>query len=262
MHQSGTRQHPAIHPAYADLPHIDAVRRWSEAHDGACFVDLADVLIDAGAEKRFAITLLHHHFPVYDHETMLSRYEPEGTLVTTPVDTVSMERLCALPSAWRLYQRGDDCKPSPLEYVKTTDTEASRLGLSAHDAETLSQLGKVLMCHGALNRFGFRLAEVTPAAPKGTVVVETTYLKDRTLELAPEPETTPDLQNAIQTTWQIVESNHPLQGFWRCKKKTSTYCHAYCKTKCRSVHTEYISYHDTSHKGAYHEQGSRAVHYE
>jgi hypothetical protein len=102
------------------------------------------------------------------------------------------------------------------------------------------------------------LAAVTPDAPKGTVVVETTYLEDRTLELTPEPENAPDLQNAIQTTWQIVESRHPLQGFWRCRKRTTTYCSAYCKTKCRGGDWG----HDEQHKGRYHSKNSSTVHYE
>ncbi len=252
------RNHPAIHPAYADLPHIDKTRRWSEDHDGACFHDLSETLIETGTEKRFAITLLHHHFPVYDHERMLSRYEPEGTLVTSPVDTTMMERLRALPSAWRLQKHGDDFTPVPLEHVEITGASGSSLPLSDVDIKALSQLGKALTHHDALNRFGFRLAEISPVTPPGMVVVETTYLGDRTLELKPEMETAPDLANAIQTTWQIVSSNEPLMGFWRCKKKTSTFCSTYCKSVCRSPSWT----HEGGHKGRYHEKRSSTTHYE
>lgn len=222
-----------IHPSYADLPYIDNVRPWSATEDGDCFNDVADVLLDSHSEMRFAITLLHHHFVVHENEIMVSRFERDDILVTAALGVHDALSRCTVPSSWRLNSSGNKFELVPLEWIQTTEANALRLRLSTSDKETLSQLGRVLVRHGALNRFGFRLAEVLPVARKGMVIMETTYINDRMLELAPETEISADLGSSIQTTWQIKESSSPSNAEVFRKKRFTILYAAKCRSWCR-----------------------------
>src|SRR5690349_13208745 len=91
---------PALNHVFAGLPDILAVRRFQEQEDGECFAALHDTFTMYEMCDRFAVTLLHTHFPVFEHEILVER--PNLTSRTIVTEVALFKDTSALPCGWRL----------------------------------------------------------------------------------------------------------------------------------------------------------------
>ena len=104
-----------LNPVFAGLPDIVEVRRFQEQEDGECFTALQEVFTAHGMCDRFAVTLLHTHFPVYGHEILLDKPDLQNRSILTEV--VPPQNTSYLPCSWRLMQTDSAYEFVPNQYI-------------------------------------------------------------------------------------------------------------------------------------------------
>jgi hypothetical protein len=93
----------ALNQVFIGLPDILEVRRFQDQKDGECFATLQDIFTTYEMCDRFAITLLHTHFPVFEHEILVEK--PDLINRTIVTEAAFLEDTPSLPCGWRLMKK-------------------------------------------------------------------------------------------------------------------------------------------------------------
>lgn len=84
-----------------DLPLIDDALALDES-DSRCLDEIREVLERNGKEKRFGVSLLHHHFQLSDDEVLVEHCDiKKRTLVTAPLKASAISDRYFRPTVWR-----------------------------------------------------------------------------------------------------------------------------------------------------------------
>lgn len=164
----------AGHPlsVWSQLPDIEAVGGDLDARDRAFLRLVGQVLVAHDATGRFAVTLLHSHFPVGSHEALVEAITEDDRLVTlvTPLRAAEADP-GVVPQSWMF---ADDCAADGREELSVLSwsrrDHLPQAPLSAADAPLIADLARLFRKHGMTGRFGLALAG--PAAGTGMIWTE------------------------------------------------------------------------------------------
>lgn len=162
------------HPlsVWSQLADIEEVEGDLGPRDRAFLHAVGEILAERGAEGRFAVTLLHSHFPVAGHEALVEAITEDDKLVTQVLSLRAVEAdPTIVPQSWMF---ADACATGGREELSVL-TWARRdhlpqAPLSAADDALIADLARVFRSRGMTGRFGLALAG--PAAGTGMIWTE------------------------------------------------------------------------------------------
>lgn len=162
------------HPlsVWSQLSDIDEVEGDLGPTDRAFLRAVGQMLAKHGAEDRFAVTLLHSHFPVARDEALVEAITEDDKLVTVVMSLRSAEADPAIvPQSWMF---ADACAVDGREELNVlTWSRCDHLPqapLSAADDRLIADLARIFRSRGMTGRFGLGLAG--PAAGTGMIWAE------------------------------------------------------------------------------------------
>ncbi len=140
--------------------------------DQSCLDEIGDCLLEAKVQSRFAVTLLHSHFPIDDDETLLEEVNVNGHVMTLrPVrgrpSGVFATNICFDDAG----ACGKELKLVGLEFA-SSETLSGIIPINDSDRNVLTSVVGILRRHWKTRRFGVRLLH-DPLDLKGDVLLET-----------------------------------------------------------------------------------------
>jgi hypothetical protein len=188
---------------YAALRDMDATDVGVLTYDDrACLGELGQYLVDAGADQRFAVWLLHKHFEpaegeVFVERAVSGRRRMETTLVAR--DTRPALHATAL--------RFDSVADSGVGVIGMEFAEPADMGeaspISAADEAVLAGLTERLQAHGKIERFGIKLIRNPLDLLEQELLLETCDVGQRELYCdASDRSAIPADGTIIETTWR------------------------------------------------------------
>ncbi len=216
-----------LNPVFAGLSDILEVKHFRDEEDGACFATLQQVFTRYGMCDRFAVTLLHTHFPVFQNEVLIESPDLEERIVITEV-ALSRDVGC-VSCSWRLMEKNSgEHEFVPNQYVALSPQfEGAGFHLTSIDNEFFTAVATTLKTHNAERRFGLRFQFPFLRPRLGEYVLERTDPDNRILEFTFENESDFDPASSIETTWVFVpiteslrRSIPMLRSLWLCNTRT------------------------------------------
>lgn len=143
---------------YAKLPDIDATDAGIiTSDDQACLDEIGSTLLRSRFHERFGTTLLHSHFPIGDHETLLEE-------VCLDERAITLRPVCGQPfDVFATNVCFDDAHASRgglrlvgLEFA-TRQALGGAASIGSSDHDVLTSVTQILQGHGKTKRFGIRL---------------------------------------------------------------------------------------------------------
>jgi hypothetical protein len=172
--------------------------------DRACLAELGQYLVDAGADQRFALWLLHKHFEPGHGEVFVER------AITAPrrTETTLVER-AAYPgqALGTTALRFDHTVRSGVGVIGMEFAEPEDFGsispLSADDETVLAGIAQRLQAHGKIERFGVKLIRNPLDLLEHELLLETCDSTERALYCdASTRDAIPVDGTIIETTWR------------------------------------------------------------
>lgn len=226
---------------YAGLPYVDDVERFDETGDGHLFSKIADILVEAGLENTFGVSLLHVHFTLEAGEVVWESHDRRANTLSTGVCAQgSVLSRGGLPTSWRFLDGGW----LPLAFARHGLSEADL----SRAAAAMERIGRVLEETGQAGRFGLCLAQGGLRSWPLRIHVERTDEAGRRQILAPEWLPLRDRGQDLDTSWTFRPSLLARAGIVRNSGKR---CRTKCKTTCLVG-----SVHGPWHEGKTHESGA------
>jgi hypothetical protein len=190
---------------YARLPNIDAAGVGDlDQSDLACLDEVGDNLVAAGRHERLGLTLLHNHFPVGDDETLVEEIDIVEKVLTLRPKRNSAQRLTATSVCFESTdnQRADQL--IGLEYAEITVLSGVK-PFDATDREIITQIGRIILNHGKIRRFGIRLLH-DPLNVADCILLETSDVTNRILTSRPMTVDEVALRESIPTvfSWRLL----------------------------------------------------------
>jgi hypothetical protein len=177
--------------------------------DRACLADLGRYLVDAGADQRFAVWLLHKHFEPEVGEVFVERAltEPRRRIETTPVERSVHPGLSLTATALRF----DTATVSGvgmigMEFAEPDDFGSTRpLRSTGTDEAVLAGLAERLRARGKIERFGVKLIRNPLDLRDRELLLETSDGDARALYCdVTDRAKLPDDVTIIETTWRYT----------------------------------------------------------
>jgi hypothetical protein len=190
---------------YLALRDMDATDVGALADDDrACLAELGQYLVDAGADQRFALWLLHKHFEpapgeVFVERAITERRRTETTLVERAAHPGAALHATAL--------RFDAATESGVGVIGMEFAEPGDMGgalpISADDEAVLAGLTERLQAHGKIERFGIKLIRNPLDLLEQELLLETCDSTERALYCdASDRDAIPADGTIIETTWR------------------------------------------------------------
>jgi len=172
--------------------------------DRACLAELGQYLVDAGADQRFAVWLLHKHFEPAEGEVFVERAiaAPRRT-ETTLVERIEYPGHALHPSALRFdHTMSSGVGVIGMEFAEPEDF-GSTPPLGADDETVLAGIAQRLQAHGKSERFGVKLIRNPLDLLEHELLLETCDSTERALYCdASDRRAIPADGTIIETTWR------------------------------------------------------------
>jgi hypothetical protein len=167
-----TMRHHNSHD-YAILPNIDDTDAGTiTADDQACLDEIGDCLLRAKVHSRFAVTLLHSHFPIDDDEILLEEAHSGEQMITLQPVRVRPSSVFATNVCFDdADTRSGEPRLVGLEFA-SSQTLAGVAPIQEFDRDVLTSVGAIVRHRERIRRFGIRLLH-DPLNLNGGVLLET-----------------------------------------------------------------------------------------
>lgn len=233
---------------YAKLPDIDATDAGIiTSDDQACLDEIGSTLLRSRFHERFGTTLLHSHFPIGDHETLLEE-------VCLDERAITLRPVCGQPfDVFATNVCFDDAHASRgglrlvgLEFA-TRQALGGAASIGSSDHDVLTSVTQILQGHGKTKRFGIRLLH-DPLRLGGTALLETCDSLQRILRSRSEAES-PATVRSIPTVFRWEEAWASEDGL-----AVDQGCMQFCRTvsRCeqpvRGSHSRTRNHEPTGHE--------------
>lgn len=154
------------HPlsVWSQLADIEEVEGELGARDRAFLRAVGELLAEQQVEGRFAVTLLHSHFPVARDEALVEAITEDDKLVTEvqPLGTAEADP-AIVPQSWMF---ADACAANGGEELSvltwTRRDHLPQAPLSPADRALIADMAQLFRSHGMTGRFGLALAGPAP----------------------------------------------------------------------------------------------------
>ena len=158
---------------YATLPDIDDTDAGViSLDDQVCLDEIGDYLLRAKVHSRFAVTLLHSHFPIDDDEILLEEaHDHERTITLQPVRDQPSRAFATNVCFDDGVACGEELRLIGLEFA-SSQTLAGVVPINDFDQDILLRVYGILLSHGKMKRFGVRLLH-DPLNLGGDMLLET-----------------------------------------------------------------------------------------
>lgn len=189
---------------YAVLPDIDSPAMEAlDERDWECLDEIGGLLIANGVNDRFGVTLLHSHFPIGDHETMIERRCPgERGFMLRPVEdrAAGAGDLVAINLQ---FDAGRDDRALPMIGLEFIGFDALNgvAPVSDSDARVLRDVREVLERRDRSRRFGVSLLHDAIGLKDSEVLLETCDPSTRALHCIAADREDQRVARGVETSW-------------------------------------------------------------
>jgi hypothetical protein len=231
---------------YARLPNIDAAGVGDfDDNDLACLNEIGDSLVASGRHARFGLTLLHSHFYIDDDETLVEEIDAAENALTLRPKRNCESQLAATNICFESAHSPNGNRLIGLEYADRPMLNGVT-PFDAADQETITQIGRIILRHGKIRRFGIRLLH-DPFNLADRILVETSDVTNRILICRPMTVDQIAFRDSIPTVFSWRALGKGTEG----DQVITQSCMQMCKSlrRCnigRSGHTRDSS-HESTH---------------
>lgn len=199
---------------WSDLPDVSTVSDGLSRQDQNFFEAVGARLAESQQAGRFAIILLHSHFVVERHETLVERFLPEhGAIVTSVQGMEAIEAdISFVPRAWMFdeYALADGGARLKILAWADRDDLIEQRPLDGDDSRLMQDLGALFRRFGVTQRFGMTLADYAPA--NGMIWTEGETLERRELVQQQLPRAEVQARDPLITVWNFDSEGRSFSG--------------------------------------------------
>ncbi len=175
------------HDVYQQLHDFEVAKQYLEQHQDKVNI-LGDLICQYGMEEKVGISLLHKHFPLQPHESLIKTFRGNSFALTAK-PRQDLHNL--IPDLWKVQQIEEtgEWRYHPLEFVSVGD-EAKTIKILAEDVMNNDHfLSAIAIKLGELeltNLFGIALLyESSHHLEEGEIMMETTEHETRSNHCSP-----------------------------------------------------------------------------